>query len=30
MTFMEEINGELKRNYPYSYFESSKIKKDNS
>ena len=30
MTFMEEINGELKRNYPYSYFESSKIKRDNS
>ena len=30
MTFMEEINGELKRNYPYSYYESSKVKKDNS
>ena len=30
MTFMDEIHGELKRNFPYSYFESSKIKKDNS
>ena len=30
MTFMDEIHGELKRNYPYSYFESSKVKKDNS
>ena len=30
MTFMDEINGDLKRNYPYSYFESLKIKKDNS
>ena len=30
MTFQDEINGELRRNYPYSYYESSKIKKDNS
>ena len=30
MTFMDEIHGELRRNFPYSYFESSKIKKDNS
>ena len=30
MTFMDEINGEFKRNYPYSYFEPLNIKKDNS
>ena len=30
MTFMDEINGDLKRNYPYSYFETLKVKKDNS
>ena len=30
MTFMEEIKKKIKRNYPYSYYESSKIKKDNS
>ena len=30
MTYQDEINGDLKRNFPYSYYESSKIKKDNS
>ena len=30
MTFLDEINGDLKRNYPYCYYESAKIRKDNS